>query len=1017
MQETALRVFSHRFETLLDCFIKNIYSGRPFEKKMVIVPHLSMKSFLLQSLSQKLEIGAGLKIVTLSQAINLIFESSNKVFPKFLELSLAIQHEITGLEESALLAPLFKYLNAPSSSLRIGQLSDLLSLTFLDYGDYGGEFLKPWLDTSSWQQHLWKKVFSNSWTYPYQELMENVSSPYSFHLFGFHFIPALYLNFFKKMGSSFYFFSPCQSFWDDRFTQKELIRLKKGADINQKDHSPLLANLGKVGRKFFTNVLDQDLTFDEEYPSFSGTSLLEMVQRSIVEDQSPPDFKDGSIQIISASSKLHEIEILHETLVSLLEKNSLAPHEIAVFAPDINDYAPFVSAVFSKGILPYCISNLEISTLSPTFRAFKLLLNLPNEKFSKEALLQLFATSSFRDKFLLSSEDLTSIQSWVDQVGIRWGLDGKQRQLLLGQELADENFGTWDMGLTRLLWGIARAEEGIIPLCRNNLNNRVFAASALPQNSDLHSRLALKQWSLAPDQNFEEPSCKIPDSLSCFGISEIETFDKLLRIIASLKEDLQPLFDGTQRLIPDWIDYFVHLSRTYLNENEDLIKDFSHLRAMTSALRRNKVSYESIKRILSSIFEKKTGSRQETHLHGIKFSSLISGGIFPAKVLYVIGMEEGEFPRRKRKKLFQPEFDKEGDFHPTQTDEDRFLFLQLLLSARESLFLSYQRIAKEDQTELHPSVLIEELKAQIKSLSISHKSPSFYPEKKSSPLLPELYLPLKMERKPLSNPTLDLEKLISFAKHPLRFYFREVLQMGVAPFEKNEEEEEFILSPLFKNHLKQKAYKEPVEQLLLKSENKGELPRGLFKTIALQTVRTEIEGLEGYLRNFGIGKGEIHSQEIDLKMGEIRIEGKVEGIYQGGLLFHGENEIEDWVKVWPLFLVYLNGIQGSRPSIFFSKTGEKKDFIIQDPAASLQKYLEYYQLAQQYASPLLPKLAKPLLQGSAEELEKKIEEQLTSSFSYQDKALKWLYDRDKMMNCKAIFHNWVPILKGVHDFF
>ena len=55
-------------------------------------------------------------------------------------------------------------------------------------------------------------------------------------------------------------------------------------------------------------------------------------------------------------------------------------------------------------------------------------------------------------------------------------------------------------------------------LYRNNLKNRFLTASAFPQNSCLHSRLGPRQWSLAPDKNFEGPPCQNPDSSGCFGI-------------------------------------------------------------------------------------------------------------------------------------------------------------------------------------------------------------------------------------------------------------------------------------------------------------------------------------------------------------------------------------------------------------------------------------------------------------------------------------------------------------------
>src|SRR5579862_9759174 len=43
------------------------------------------------------------------------------------------------------------------------------------------------------------------------------------------------------------------------------------------------------------------------------------------------------------------------------------------------------------------------------------------------------------------------------------------------------------------------------------LKNWFLTASAFSQNSPLHSRLVHAQWSLVPDQNFEKPSCQIPN--------------------------------------------------------------------------------------------------------------------------------------------------------------------------------------------------------------------------------------------------------------------------------------------------------------------------------------------------------------------------------------------------------------------------------------------------------------------------------------------------------------------------
>ncbi|HSX12285.1 MAG TPA: hypothetical protein VLF61_02215, partial [Rhabdochlamydiaceae bacterium] len=539
--------------------------------------------------------------------------------------------------------------------------------------------------------------------------------------------------------------------------------------------------------------------------------------------------------------------------------------------------------------------------------------------------------------------------------------DSMQRQLLLSQmeALEDGQVGTWEMGMDRLLLGIAKTDEGLIPL------------------------------------------------------SEVELFNQLLCILRALQQDLKPLFDGSERSIPDWIDFFAKLLSSYFNEEGGFLQELRYLREATAHLNKNRVCYEAIERILSSFFDKKQTRFQAPHLHGIQFRSIISGGIFPAKAIYLLGMQEGAFPRKNRFKLHAPEFHKTGDYRPTQTEEDRFLFLQLLLSAREKLFLSYQKISEEEQTFLRPSILIEEL---LPAFKIEEEPAHFTPTSATSPLLPELYLPLKMEAQK-EDLNINLEQLASFAKHPLLYYLRQKLQMKIGSFEKNEEEEEFILSSLSKKKLREQALRMPLEQLLHEAEIKGALPRALFKKVALQTIKAEVENLEEHLNHFGVSKEQIQTEKIALKVvlsnqSVITLEGRLEGISPKGLLFYGENELSDLVKVWPLFLIY--SIQRMPPTLLFTKTGESRTIALADPLLALQRYLEYYQLALNYGSPLIPKLAKPLLKGSIDELEKKLEELVSSSYS-NDKTLKWLFDRDKLPIASAIFENWVALLKEVHD--
>lgn len=963
-------IFSQNIERLILSLLQHLYSeGAPFAKRVVVVPHPSFKSYLLEkiALQPSMRVAAGIEVITLKEALSLLLVKRS---PDFLELSLAIQHEIRGLlqEKKEAFSSLFAYLDAPSYSLREAQLSDLLSATFLEYGEYGGKFLEEWSKTSDFCAEIWRRLFSpnSPWTFPYQTMETSMQLPFRLHLFGFHFLPPLYLHLFKKVEAFFYLFSPCSYFWADQLSIKEQLRAKMNG---QMEENPLLSNFGKLGRKFFTSILDQDLEIEESYIEVEGKSLLGAVQKSILEG-APLEFRqDNSIELLSASSLFREVQILYEKLLLLLESKQMEPQDILVLAPDISDYAPYIKTVFSA--LDYSISGLEQRHTSCLVQSFEQLILLPEKKFSKEAILTLFSHLPFREKFQLTQEELSTIERWLDDVKVRWGMDKAQREELLLESVEDGDAGTWENGIKLLIRRMAYAEDS-------------------SKNSPVH-------------------------------FSDAELFNKLIKILLSLKEDLEPLFTNVTMLIPSWISYFQYLLDSYFSSHEEgLAKELSSLSKSLAHLNVHPVDFSSIRRILSSIFGKKNGGYQLTCLHGVKFRSLIAGAPCSSKVIYLLGMQEGEFPRKNRKKMAENEFQTLGDYHPTQVDEDRYLFLQLLLSAESRFIISYQRLSSDDQKPLRPSLLVQELATYLhlkespqtlKLSSLAHK-PIF------SPLIPEFYAPSDLKRKE-EDLVIEMEQLAKFAKHPLRFYFHSILKMDIPSFYNNEEEEEFLLSPLMKKNLRDKALKNDLSSLLQEVEAKGEMPRGLFKKIAIQSMRTTLLDLEVQMETFKISKEEIFSFDVEIKVGmpggySAAISGKLHNCTSKGLLFYGEDCLEDLVKVWPLFLIYLHSFKEAPQCILFTKTAEVKQFYIEDPLILLQRYLEYYQLSCQTPSPLIPPFAEPLLKGGEADLEKEIAKIGASQFGIQDEILSWLIARDGALSGSAIHQNWSPILRRVY---
>jgi exodeoxyribonuclease V gamma subunit len=94
---------------------------------------------------------------------------------------------------------------------------------------------------------------------------------------------------------------------------------------------------------------------------------------------------------------------------------------------------------------------------------------------------------------------------------------------------------------------------------------------------------------------------------------------------------------------------------------------------------------------------------------GVTFAGLAPSRPIPARLVCLIGMNDGAYPRESR----PPAFDlvgrhrRKGD--RVARDEERYAFLDALLAAREALYVSYTGRSVRDAKPLPPSPLVAEL--------------------------------------------------------------------------------------------------------------------------------------------------------------------------------------------------------------------------------------------------------------------------------------------------------------------
>lgn len=1037
-----------------DIFSLTWHNSHPFENRLIVVPDLSIKEFLLYRFAEdpRLKIAAGIKVLPLNQAVMEIMDQAfspferklfKKRIPSFLELSLAIEEKLYHfLLEKKGNESLIRYLDTQfeeKKKKRISSLSEELAKLFVRYGFYGTSFLSMWLTEKNqgWQQALWHELFSEDspWTYPLEALHENSPKQFSgkIALFGFSYIAPIHLSFFCAFQATLYQLSPSALFWEDAVSDKERLVMgrilkKKGAKENfreeidqymQQGHA-FLGNWGKLGREMLKSLDSFELIEEEIYQEPQEMTLLANLKKSLLMlDENLPLSLDDSIQIHSATSRLREIEVLRDALETLLQAHlqkgdPILPRDILIVCPDIAIYAPYIQIVFAQSAIPFAIKGIPVSSISPTLQGFLQLLKLQEERFAFPAVSQLLQCASFMEKNGFTCDEINQLCKWFKQAEIR--------------ETLFSGANSWEAGIDRLLYGLALISD-------EQANWESWPVASVPQ-------------------------------------SEVDLFNRFLELFEKIQDDL--LLLSGEKSASEWLAIFLQIADKYFHlqwEKESFFQQLRTLSISCRSLRLKVWNFDSIERILFHLAQNPKGEISSPQLQKMTFTSLRLGNLRPARILWCLGMDEGAFPRSdSRRSLCEMNRLSAKDYYPSKTDEDRALFLDLFIKTQGYLIFSYQRLNSEDEKQQSHSILIEELnqylikkglnegitpfdhpafpfdqiyfstESKIKKWSESDflaAKAHYFPQSVLENDTGSLFESLSSETASLQAQeiVIDIRQLKKLARHPLQFYFNETLKIYLEE-ETDEEEKEFRISFLRKSILRKKAIKETLPHMMRRLQAEGKLPSGLFQDSACIDLEEEVEDLLNHLNHFGVHPDDIHAVHLssfclEREKNEIffpslsvplsnsktaYIVGKLEDMTPKGLLFHGSNDLKSLVKVWPLYLIFLC-FDPENSRILLTKTGEELELPVANPRAALSSYIEYFLIAKSSPSPLMPDWASALLKKSEDDLLKAMTKQS------DDIYLNYLQRRPGLLDPKKAFDLWsVPLrkifspLKALYEF-
>jgi exodeoxyribonuclease V gamma subunit len=162
--------------------------------------------------------------------------------------------------------------------------------------------------------------------------------------------------------------------------------------------------------------------------------------------------------------------VLREVLLGLLEDSAgdehpLEPRDILVMCPDIESYAPLISAAFGLGDvvegghpahrLRVQLADRSLSRTNPLLGVAAQLLDVAGSRATASGVLDLAQSPTVRRRFGFVDDDLDTMADWVRESGARWGFDAEHRQPFGVRYLQN----TWQFGLDRVLTGVAMSDD------------------------------------------------------------------------------------------------------------------------------------------------------------------------------------------------------------------------------------------------------------------------------------------------------------------------------------------------------------------------------------------------------------------------------------------------------------------------------------------------------------------------------------------------------------------------------
>ena len=568
------------------------------------------------------------------------------------------------------------------------QLARAIADAFDDYALYRPATLHSWMRGSrastetDWQPWLARQLDASLHRQPFglqvQTAVERLRSgavdpdvlPKVIRLFGISALAPVQVDLIQALSGTtevqVYLLTPCRDLWQRCGSRREQLgeTWTDPPDGGWLQQAPRLeATLGRMGAEFqqlLEGSGDSQLGERREGDLFADpvriaegegrpATLLEQLQQQLVEpgccESLEREQDDRSLLFQAAPGPLREVQLVRDQVLQWLAADpELEPRDVLVMTPQIDRYAPLLSSVFNDrdaiGVdLPWRLTDRSQQSTPGLTMAMLELLDLAAGRLTATGLERLLANPALQAQQGFSGEDAAALTRTLQRTGFRWGLDARERG-------GDETHSLiWS--LDRWLLGLALPQrDGLAP------------GGTAPFHQDLDPQRLVRWWTV---------------------------LDRLVRWLQQLRRP---------RASAAWVELLQALLEDLFADGGDwswerqswsaALADWQQRAAACPLELEVAVAAEVLAEALS------VDSGRFGHRSGaLTVSALEPMRAIPHKVIVLMGLDDGVFPRIDQRPGFHLLEQRRWLGDPRGGDQDRYVLLEALMSARRHLLISW----------------------------------------------------------------------------------------------------------------------------------------------------------------------------------------------------------------------------------------------------------------------------------------------------------------------------------------